>query len=816
MNRIPKVNQEKSPHELFTGKEVDYLRDFRAEWGEPIIVKKPKGVTSDLKVTGEWGVVVRRIMNGTGVLKVYLIQSRKYAYRLQFRRAKAPSWVLESLEDVSKNTMTIGFEENPDMPMPLESNETENIAQDVNQSPVVDANDNDEAEVFEDLKTEPLVVMRAMDTIEEVLDMADDRPDQLAEVVEENIDEQKESSSITQVEHYRTRSGRVVKPPQLYGFEKAMATVKEWYKAEHHDMDDGEKQATIEIVGMMKAMLFQHAMRVRPDEAMDALRDEVKKALKIDIWKPVHMDDLSEEERKLVLPMMMNYLEKYRPDNTFEKCKVRVLNRGDKQFQTGETEGPVARIESIKMLLSIAAYEDMAVFKVDIGSAFMRTPMVDDVKHKWVRLDKMVVKILQELRPGEYEPYIMDDGTIIMKMTKISYGLVEAAHYWYQDLKKTFLKNGYHASMKDKCVFIKRVEDKVSYCATTVDDCCFVTTKDDLWMNEQIEMLKIAYEVVEVEQGDEIGLIGMQVKIDREEKLVMLTQPKFVQSVIEKFEVSKAAPCPALSNMMGDDDTSALLKNQKAFMSLNSLLMYGAMRTYPEIRPAVIRLSTKYNKANALDMSKAMRVAEYIYGCRDTHRLKLAPKSMKIVSAADASYAEHADGKSHSGGVVGFESDTCCYFAFVSSKQPVVAKSVGEAELIAENKIGDYVEWSRELLEELGYPQDCVPMYVDSTCAMQMLNQGTGSFKRAKHIKVRFFWMKDLIDQGKIKLIYVPTDELVADVLTKPMSGGKFQYLVFKLIGWNHIMSDDNYGAKSLSCRGGVLEYQYAIDSEST
>jgi hypothetical protein len=61
-----------------------------------------------------------------------------------------------------------------------------------------------------------------------------------------------------------------------------------------------------------------------------------------------------------------------------------VLNCGAKQFQTGETDGPVARIESIKMLLSIAAYEDMAVFKVDFRSASMRTPMVGDVKHKWV------------------------------------------------------------------------------------------------------------------------------------------------------------------------------------------------------------------------------------------------------------------------------------------------------------------------------------------------------------------------------------------------------------------------------------------------
>ncbi len=98
-------------------------------------------------------------------------------------------------------------------------------------------------------------------------------------------------------------------------------------------------------------------------------------------------------------------------------------------------------------------------------------------------------------------------------------------------------------------------------------------------------------------------------------------------------------------------------------------------------------------------------------------------------SAADASYAEDPDGKSHSGGAVGFELDSSCYFGFVSSKQPVVAKSAGEAELIAQIKVGDLVEWAREMLNELGYPQKKVPMLVDSTCAIQMAKQGTGSFK---------------------------------------------------------------------------------------
>jgi len=78
------------------------------------------------------------------------------------------------------------------------------------------------------------------------------------------------------------------------------------------------------------------------------------------------------------------------------------------------------------------------------------------------------------------------------------------------------------------------------------------------------------------------------------------------------------------------------------------------------------------------------------------------------------------------------------------------------------------------MLNELGYPLKKVPVLVDSTCAMQMVKQGTGSFKRTKHIKVCYFWLKELIDEGMLELIYMPTDELVADILIKPLTGWKF------------------------------------------
>jgi hypothetical protein len=73
-----------------------------------------------------------------------------------------------------------------------------------------------------------------------------------------------------------------------------------------------------------------------------------------------------------------------------------------------------------------------------------------------------------------------------------------------------------------------------------------------------------------------------------------------------------------------------------------------------------------------------------------------------------------------------------------------------------------------------------------------MVRNGTGSFKRAKHIKVRYFWLKDLINEGIIKLEYQSTNELVADILTKPLTGAQFQYLLYKLIGWNNESNDSD------------------------
>jgi hypothetical protein len=123
-----------------------------------------------------------------------------------------------------------------------------------------------------------------------------------------------------------------------------------------------------------------------------------------------------------------------------------------------------------------------------------------------------------ELQPDKYNRYVLPDGTVVVQMKKLSYGYVEAAHYWWKDLTETFKTSGYKVSKKDKCVFIKRENRQVALCGTTVDNFLFICNGDQAWIQEQIMMLRNKYDDMTIEHGDELGLIGMQIWMDRKEK----------------------------------------------------------------------------------------------------------------------------------------------------------------------------------------------------------------------------------------------------------------------------------------------------------
>jgi hypothetical protein len=190
-NRIPKEGESLSPYEKFTGKQLDHLRDMRGEWGEIVIVKKPKGISSDLRPVGEWAVIVRRMMDGSGVIMVYLVVSKKFAFRLKFKRATPPGWVIALLNAISPGAL-IGLEDISQAPEAIVAADTNTqVATITNQPTAVEVVRNDE-ESDDDEAVEPAVeeAIQQVDALEEEGDLvADEHQEEVKQPIVNRRDE---------------------------------------------------------------------------------------------------------------------------------------------------------------------------------------------------------------------------------------------------------------------------------------------------------------------------------------------------------------------------------------------------------------------------------------------------------------------------------------------------------------------------------------------------------------------------------------------------------------------------------------------------
>ncbi len=294
LNRIPKHDQTMTPFELMGGKCMVQLRDLHAEWGEPVVVKKPKGILSNLGTTGQWAMVVRRIMNGTGVIKVYLIQSKKYAYRLKFVQAIASEWVMEAMKNISADD-SVGFED----VTTTEENQIQEMIAEVENHETKSNTYDDEINTIEEYEETKImggqdretVVLKSIESIEDAWKKMNIKSEPINVDEQADVAEQIEPQVMGPVP-YVTRSGRISRPPNRL-IETAYAVVKETYVQNYQDMMSEVNQATIECTYAMKALLFQKALKLKPEEAMKALREEVSKTIKLDIWEPVHLESLT-------------------------------------------------------------------------------------------------------------------------------------------------------------------------------------------------------------------------------------------------------------------------------------------------------------------------------------------------------------------------------------------------------------------------------------------------------------------------------------------------------------------------------------------
>ena len=106
-----------------------------------------------------------------------------------------------------------------------------------------------------------------------------------------------------------------------------------------------------------------------------------------------------------------------------------------------------------------------------------------------------------------------------------------------------------------------------------------------------------------------------------------------------------------------------------------------------------------------------------------------------------------------------------------------------ETELYTADMFMPEMLWSLHFIQAQGYEAECVGLYQDNISTQLLIKNGRmSSGKKTKHIKAKFFFIKDRVDDGEIKVLDCPTEEMWADIMTKPLQGTAFRVLRAELM----------------------------------
>jgi len=491
---------------------------------------------------------------------------------------------------------------------------------------------------------------------------------------------------------------------------------------------------------------------------------------------------LTKEEKNSIIPSFIFLKTKYKPDGSEDKVKARLVAGGHQQDKTlyQDTSSPTAANKNVFIEAALAAKKNYKVMTVDIGSAYLNAEMVGT--NIYMKLDKKLTNILCNMFP-HYNDYVYN-GIITVLLKKALYGCIQSALLWYNEIKSTILSMGYELNPYDQCIFRKNNGDNEIIIIIYVDD-LFISSNSDELAEEIIKRLTDKYKEIKINYGNEHSYLGMNFKFDN--KKVNITMPGYIDNLLRDNNITKKSPTPADVDLFKITDEQMLpIQEQKEIHTTIAKLLYLATRARPDLLLVVNFLSTRVNKFTSEDKKKLLRALQYL---NKTKQIGLTlsvignNNDLDVTIFADASYGVHDDGKSQSASVTtlgnGSIITTC-------NKQKIVAKSSSEAELFAANDAVSEALNIRNYLMWRGHNIGPALLMQDNLSTKSILNNGINSIKRMKHLNVKYFFIKDYVENGELIIKYVPTNDMVADVMTKPLQGKQFKKLRNMLLGNVH------------------------------
>ena len=509
---------------------------------------------------------------------------------------------------------------------------------------------------------------------------------------------------------------------------------------------------------------------------------EIYQIVKKESFEPMPISKVDDKKFRKIIMSMMFMKEKYSPSGEFEKLKARLVAGGHMQdrsvYEVENITSPTVSTAAVFTIAAIAAREGRKVITMDIGGAYLHAKMEKDV---YMKLDKICTVILCDIDPT-YKEFVLPDGTCNVKLKKALYGCVESARLWYNRISEFLIKLGYEKNPVEECVFNKYDEDGVQCTVALYVDDLKAASKSDELLEELYQSCLIEFKEVTKHEGKIFPYLGMNFDYSEEGK-VKVTMSGYIDDLMRYTNTCGTCTTPATDQLFNVREDSVKLDDarREEFHSIVAKCLYLSKRVRVDILLTVSFLTTRVLCPDEDDWNKLSRLLKYLNGSRNIGLCLEPGESKSLCAYIDASYGVHVDGKSHSGMCMSIGKGT---FYARSCKQKIVSKSSSEAELIAASDMGTDAIHHNEFL--IGQREEPGPADIkqDNQSTMAMISKGKSTAVRSRHVNIRYYWLKDRIDNGEVTITYLPTAEMVADVLTKPIQGEKFVHLRSLLLNW--------------------------------
>jgi histone deacetylase 1/2 len=370
-------------------------------------------------------------------------------------------------------------------------------------------------------------------------------------------------------------------------------------------------------------------------------------------------------------------------------------------------------------------------------------------------------------------------------LDKALYGCIESGKLWNQRLSKFLSDLGFIANPHDICVFNKDDGNNQITVCVYVDD-LLITCVDKSKIDGLMDQIKEEFKELKINSGNNHSYLGMSLDFSKNGQ-TKVTMEGFISDLLKSCELDDgiSVSTPALPNLFDIDEKSIKLDSNKSieFHSRVAKLLYLAKRVRPDILCATTFLSTRVQFSTEQDWQKLDRILRYLNGTKELGIVLNIGKEISVRAFVDASFGVHADFKGHTGGniVIG-ESGSI----FVKSvKQKLMTKSSTESELVAASELLPQTIHIREFLICQGYKMNEAIIYQDNKSTIALIKKGRSTAESTRHISIRFYFIKDRVENKEIRIEYLQTEDMLADIFTKPLQGERFRVLRDKLLNWN-------------------------------